>query len=209
MLLIIPALSHIYITHYRAGTTDWLECMYFGLTRFGHCVVAYLQLLCLGLSLQQLQSEWTGPAYFKVFTQIYLIWNVRMKSAQSSYPLRLSNLGLLQRCDSHSWRNFQFNSIQFILYSPLSKITNLPQRALQSVHIWQPCPRTSQRIRKISQEIEKNLSQEKKGRKLQESNRGESLSCMDRCNRYHVYRRNHYWVTTHSVSMTECMNSWL
>jgi len=31
--------------------------------------------------------------------------------------------------------NASFNSIQFILYSPLSKSTHLPQRALQSVHI--------------------------------------------------------------------------
>jgi len=30
-----------------------------------------------------------------------------------------------------------------------------------------------------------------KERNLQESNRGGSLSRMDRCNRYHVYRRKH------------------
>jgi len=30
---------------------------------------------------------------------------------------------------------FSFNSIQFILYSPISQITKLPQRALQSVHV--------------------------------------------------------------------------
>jgi len=51
----------------------------------------------------------------------------------------------------------QFHSIHFILYSPTSQIKNLPQRALQSVHIRHPGPRTSHRIRKNSQEIEKNL----------------------------------------------------
>jgi len=34
----------------------------------------------------------------------------------------------------------QFNSLQFILYSPFSQITNLPQSALQSVHIDIPVP---------------------------------------------------------------------
>jgi len=53
---------------------------------------------------------------------------------------------------------FTFNSIQFILYSPISHITNLPQRALQSLHIRHPCPRTSHRITKNTQEIEKSLS---------------------------------------------------
>jgi len=33
---------------------------------------------------------------------------------------------------------FSFNSVPFILYSPISQITNLPQRALQSVHIRHP-----------------------------------------------------------------------
>jgi len=33
--------------------------------------------------------------------------------------------------------------IQFILYSPISQIMNLPQRALQSVHIRHPCLRIS------------------------------------------------------------------
>jgi len=42
------------------------------------------------------------------------------------------------------------NSIQFIVYSPISQITNLPQRALQSVHIRHPWPLTSHRIRKNS-----------------------------------------------------------
>jgi len=32
------------------------------------------------------------------------------------------------------------NSIQFILYRPFSHITNLPQRALESVHIDIPVP---------------------------------------------------------------------
>jgi len=47
------------------------------------------------------------------------------------------------------------SSIQFILYSPISQMTNLPQRALQSVHIRHPWPLTSHRIRKNYQEIEK------------------------------------------------------
>jgi len=42
----------------------------------------------------------------------------------------------------------------------------------------------------------------KKGRNLQESNRGGSLSRMNRSNRCHVYRMKHYRVTTHSMSMT-------
>jgi len=60
---------------------------------------------------------------------------------------------------SRSWDD----SIQFIWYSPLSEITNLPQRALQSVHIRHPCPRTSHGIRKNSQEKEKTLSWGTKG----------------------------------------------
>jgi len=59
-----------------------------------------------------------------------------------------------------------FNSLQFILYCPQSNIRNLPQRALQSVHIRHPCPRTSQTPHKNC----KILSQGKKGRNLQESN---------------------------------------
>jgi len=43
-------------------------------------------------------------------------------------------------------------------------------------------------MRKNSLEIEKNLSWGKKGRHLQESIRGGSLSRMDRCNRCHVFR---------------------
>jgi len=54
----------------------------------------------------------------------------------------------------------------------------------------------------------KKPSRGKKERNLQESNRGGSLSMMDRGNICHVYRRNHYRVTTHSMSMTLCMNSW-
>jgi len=39
------------------------------------------------------------------------------------------------RCIKKNPPSFLFVYIQFILYSPLSQITNLPQRALQSVHI--------------------------------------------------------------------------
>jgi len=60
--------------------------------------------------------------------------------------------------------NIETYSIQFILYSPKSQITNLPQLALQSEHIRHPCPRTSHRIRNNSQEIEKQFSG-KKGKK--------------------------------------------
>jgi len=35
-----------------------------------------------------------------------------------------------------AWIWSVFNSIQFIVYSPISQITNLPQRAVQSVHIY-------------------------------------------------------------------------
>jgi len=58
------------------------------------------------------------------------------------------------------WR-IQFSSIQFILHSPISQMINLPQRALRSVHIRHPWPLTSHRIRKNSQEIEKNPLGEK------------------------------------------------
>jgi len=54
---------------------------------------------------------------------------------------------------------YVFNSIQFVVYSPISQITNLPQRALQSVHIRHPWPLTSHRTRKNSQKIEKNFSE--------------------------------------------------
>jgi len=64
-----------------------------------------------------------------------------------------------------------------------------------------PCPRTSHRIRENSQEIEETLSQGKKERNLQESNRGGSLSRMDRSKRCHVYRRNHYFLVAAEGNM--------
>jgi len=48
----------------------------------------------------------------------------------------------------------QFNSVHFVQ----PNITNLPPGVLHSVHIRHPCPRTSHRIRKNSQKIEKPLS---------------------------------------------------
>jgi len=84
-------------------------------------------------------------------------------------------------------------------------MSNLPQRGLQSVYIRHPWPLTSHRIRKNSQKTDTNLSQGEKGRNLHESNRGGSFSRMDRSNRCHVTRRNHYRVTTHSMWMTECI----
>jgi len=56
--------------------------------------------------------------------------------------------------DSHlkaNDRNSSSKSIQFILCRPKSQITNLPQSALQSVHIRHPWPLTSHRIRENSQ----------------------------------------------------------
>jgi len=50
----------------------------------------------------------------------------------------------------------------FILYSPIITNYKFAQRALQSAHIHVVCPRTSHRIRKSSQEIEKTLSQGKR-----------------------------------------------
>jgi len=75
------------------------------------------------------------------------------------------------------------NSSQFILYSPISQITNSPPRALQSVRIRHPWPLTSHRIRKKSQITEKNRENSE-----EENNRGGSLSRMDRSNRCHVTR---------------------
>jgi len=95
------------------------------------------------------------------------------ESSKSVFPSVLQTILMPVENDSCS---IQFNSIQFILYSPSSQITNFPQRALQSVPIRHPCPKTSHRIRKNSQEIEKKLLWEKKGINLQESNRGGSLS---------------------------------
>jgi len=58
--------------------------------------------------------------------------------------------------------------IQFILYSPISQNTNVPQRALQSVHIRHPLTSLPPKNRK------KPFTVEKKVRTLQESNRGGS-----------------------------------
>jgi len=73
-----------------------------------------------------------------------------------------------------------FNSIQIILYSPISKINNLPQRALQSVTILHPCLRTSLRIRKNSQDIRVwNLYQAR--------DKSENvLTCATECDRQYV-----------------------
>jgi len=49
--------------------------------------------------------------------------------------------------------------------------------------------------------------QGKKGWNLQESIRGGSLSRMDRSNRWHVYRRSHYRVTTHSMSVLSSLKA--
>jgi len=97
-------------------------------------------------------------------------------------------------------------SIQFISCSPISQITNLPSRALQSVHRRHLCPKTSHRIRKNSQEIEKKTFTGKKREETFRRETGGSLSRMDRSNRCHVTRRNHYRVTAHSMNMTDCMN---
>jgi len=82
----------------------------------------------------------------------------------------------------------------------------LPQRALQSVHIRHPCPRTSHGIRNNSQEIGKTLSGGKKGRNLEESNTRGSLSRMDRSNRCPVQDRTELLLlneVTVSASRTE------
>jgi len=62
------------------------------------------------------------------------------------------------------------------LYCPLSQITNLSQSALQSVHIDIPVPEPHIG----SEKTPKQPFTGKKGRNLQESNRGGSLSRMDR-----------------------------
>jgi len=71
----------------------------------------------------------------------------------------------------------QFNSIQFIFYSPLSQITNYPQRALQSVHIDIPdlWPHIGS-----GTTPKKNFHREKKGKKPSGENRGGSLCRMER-----------------------------
>jgi len=56
--------------------------------------------------------------------------------------------------------------------------------------------------------FKKTFTREKRWRTLQESNRGGSLSRMDRSNRCHVTRMKRYRVTwTHSMNTTECVNS--
>jgi len=65
---------------------------------------------------------------------------------------------------------------------------------------------TSHRIRKHSQKIEKTLSQGKKEINLQESNRGGSLSRMDRTMDVMCADEQCYRVTSHSMNMTECLN---
>jgi len=80
---------------------------------------------------------------------------------------------------------YLFNSVY--LYSPISQIINLPQGFTICRHL---CPKTSQRTRKNSQIT---LQGDKKGRNLQESNRGGSLSRMDMCNRC-VYRRTDLFI---------------
>jgi len=58
----------------------------------------------------------------------------------------------------------KFSSLEFILYSPKSQITNPPQRALQSVHIRHLAgPHIGSG--NTPQKVEKTLSRGKKGRK--------------------------------------------
>lgn len=56
---------------------------------------------------------------------------------------------LMRRSPSLWMGNMSQSAIQFILCSPISKIMNLPQKALQPVHI-HPCPRTSHQNTLIS-----------------------------------------------------------
>jgi len=66
-------------------------------------------------------------------------------------------------CDLFHDQQREIFILQFSLFciAHYHKFQNLPQRALQSVHIRHPCPRTSHRIRKNSPKIEKNLHREK------------------------------------------------
>jgi len=79
--------------------------------------------------------------------------------------------------------SIQFNPVY--LYSPISHITNLSQSAFQSEHIDIPVPKPHIGAGKTP----KQPFTGEKGRHLQESNRGGSLSRMDRCNRCNVSRR--------------------
>jgi len=65
-------------------------------------------------------------------------------------------------------KNDTFHSIQFILYSSFSQLTNVSQSALQSLHIDIPVPGPHIGSGTTPQKIEKTLSQRKKGRNLQE-----------------------------------------
>jgi len=99
-----------------------------------------------------------------------------------------------------------WDSIQFCLFCipPISQITNFKransQRALQSVHIWHPCPRTSHRIRKNSPKNRKKTfhCEKKKGRNLQDCNRGGSLTPDGQVQSMSCVQK-HYRVKTHST----------
>jgi len=73
------------------------------------------------------------------------------------------------------------NSIQFILSSPISQITNVPQWALESVHI--PFPSLTFDLTLDQEKLPKNRKNPftgKKGKKPSGKKRGGSLSRMDR-----------------------------
>jgi len=64
-----------------------------------------------------------------------------MAHGSVEFSLHEIDLTLLSKATnpmSSSNQENKLNSTQFILYSPISKITNLPQRALQSVDMRHP-----------------------------------------------------------------------
>jgi len=85
---------------------------------------------------------------------------------------------------------------QFILYSPFSQITNLPQRALQSVHIDIPVPGPHIGSGKTPKQPFTGKKRQETFRRATEEDSSPG------------WTEGQIRVKTHSLNMTECMNSW-
>jgi len=116
----------------------------------------------------------------------------------------LSHLSWLICCSWDIRVNHSSNSVYFVL----PNITNygLASEGFTVLTHRHPWPLTSHRIRKNSQKIEEKNRSQIKEINLQESNRGESLSRMDRWIDV-MWPEGQIRVKTHSRSMTECMNT--
>jgi len=123
----------------------------------GQMVAATSVVACCSRPLSSADSEFNPTVLISLRSPrlpVAAVWILPPSPCHALTPLALPDLLCSTRSPCYSITlphcPLKFNSIHFIFYSPKSQITNSPQKDLQSVQIWHPCPRTSHRIRKKS-----------------------------------------------------------